>query len=91
MIDRKLEIQLSWGWEGIMLRIQLWIIWALHLGAYSLEWIKDCLYWRGRILTGKYGHWCPDWDFLPVDETCEEWIRDYDSPPPRECRCGYHA
>ncbi len=35
----------------------------------------DCIYWRGVILTGKYKHWCYDWDGLPVDETClEEWL-----------------
>lgn len=29
--------------------------------------------WRKRVLTGKYSHWCQDWDGLPIDETCEEW------------------
>jgi hypothetical protein len=37
------------------------------------DWILDCNTWRGEVLTGKYSHWCPDWDFLPVDETCKEW------------------
>lgn len=27
------------------------------------EWIQEL-----------YGaHWCPDWDFMLLDETCEEW------------------
>ena len=39
----------------------------------SKDWIEDCLHWRGVVLKGKYGHWCPDWDFLPIDETCSEW------------------
>ena len=29
--------------------------------------------WRGEVLTGVYGHWCPDWDYLPIDETTPEW------------------
>lgn len=39
----------------------------------SPEWYQDCMHWRGRVLTGKYAHWCNDWDGLPIDETCEEW------------------
>lgn len=39
----------------------------------SQEWMADSLRWRGKILTGEYAHWCPDWDFLPIDETCPEW------------------
>lgn len=35
----------------------------------SEDWKADCMKWRGRVLAGKYAHWCPDWDFLPVDET----------------------
>lgn len=33
----------------------------------------DCIKWRGRPLTGKFAHWCYDWDGLPVDETCAEF------------------
>lgn len=33
----------------------------------------DCLQWRGRVLTGKHAHCCPDWDGLPIDETTPEW------------------
>ena len=37
------------------------------------EWERDCRHWRGRALTGKHAHWCPDWDYLPIDETTPEW------------------
>lgn len=37
------------------------------------DWEEDCLRWRGKILTGKYAHWCLDWDGLPIDETTPEW------------------
>jgi len=37
------------------------------------EWIEDCLYWLGVVLTGTYAHWCDDYDGLPVDETSHEW------------------
>lgn len=46
------------------------------------EWNKECLRWRGRVLTGKGRHWCYDWDFLPVDETTPEW---------EGCTCFPHA
>ena len=36
-------------------------------------WQRDCMKWRGRVLTGKYCHWCYDWDELPIDETTPEW------------------
>ena len=37
------------------------------------DWKRDCMHWVGRLLTGEHGHWCEDWDGLPVDETCPEW------------------
>lgn len=37
------------------------------------QWEKDCLKWGGKVLTGKWGHYCYDWDDLPIDETCEEF------------------
>jgi hypothetical protein len=40
--------------------------------AESPEWVEDCMKWRGQVLTGKFWHWCFDWDFLPVDETTSE-------------------
>jgi hypothetical protein len=42
------------------------------------DWIADCLRWRGRVLTGERRHWCPEWHYLPVDETTEEFVK---------CRC----
>ena len=39
----------------------------------SPEFIEDSLRYRGRALRGVYAHWCPDWDFLPMDESCVEW------------------
>lgn len=36
------------------------------------DWIQDCLPY-GRVLTGKYSHWCLDWDGMPIDETCPEF------------------
>ncbi len=44
---------------------------AAHEG--SPQWQADCLKWRGKVLTGKHGHWCPEWDDLPIDETSLEW------------------
>lgn len=35
----------------------------------SPEWAAECIRWRGRVLTGRFAHWCHDWDLLPVDET----------------------
>jgi hypothetical protein len=39
------------------------------------EFKADCLKYYGPnvVLTGKARHWCRDWDFLPIDETCEEF------------------
>ncbi len=40
----------------------------------TTEWIDDCIKYRGFVLTGKFAHWCYDWDGLPIDETCgPEW------------------
>jgi hypothetical protein len=39
----------------------------------SADWIEDCLRWCGKVLTGKHAHWCPHWDYLPIDETTPEW------------------
>ena len=40
---------------------------------YSADWIEACRDYRGRLLSGRFAHWCPAWDGLPVDETCREW------------------
>lgn len=37
------------------------------------EFEEDCLRYHGRILTGLYKHFCPDWDDLPIDDTCAEY------------------
>lgn len=37
------------------------------------EFEEDCMLFYRKILTGKYKHYCPDWDFLPIDETCPEF------------------
>lgn len=34
---------------------------------------EECIHWRGKILTGKFAHFCYEWDGLPIDETCMEW------------------
>lgn len=36
-------------------------------------WARDCFRWHDRYLTGQKRHYCPDWDFLPIDETCMEF------------------
>ena len=37
------------------------------------EFEQDCMHFHGKILTGKYKHYCPDFDYLPIDETCTEF------------------
>lgn len=44
-------------------------------------WRADCEQWRGRVLAGEFGHWCAEYDGLPVDETCPEW--------PCDCHLGH--
>ena len=34
------------------------------------EWKEHCLSCYGVVLVGKYRHYCPDWDLLPIDDTC---------------------
>jgi hypothetical protein len=40
----------------------------------TVDWDEDCERYWGRKLTGKKRHWCPDWDFLPIDETTKAEI-----------------
>lgn len=40
---------------------------------YSEDWIIDSIDCWGKVLTGIKGHWCPGWDYLPIDETCPEF------------------
>jgi hypothetical protein len=42
------------------------------------EFEKECHRYHGKNLTGNYAHYCPDWDYLPIDSTCEEF---------RHCTC----
>lgn len=58
-------------------------------------WVRDCLHYQGRVLTGKHGHYCADWDELPIDETCLEWPCPCDvgdrfrqASEPGCCLCG---
>lgn len=37
------------------------------------EWEAECMWWMGEVLTGKYSHYCWEWDGLPIDETCMEF------------------
>jgi hypothetical protein len=39
----------------------------------SAAWVHDSYRWRGKLLLGRYAHWCDNWDGLPIDETCLEW------------------
>lgn len=50
---------------------------------WSQQWFYDCMHWRGEILRGRYRHWCPEWDELPVDETTGEF-----PCPCFTCKCG---
>lgn len=40
---------------------------------HKADWERDCMKWRGKVLTGEFCHWCCEWDDLPIDETCPEW------------------
>ena len=37
------------------------------------EFEQDCLQIYGKILEGKHKHYCPEFDYLPIDETCTEY------------------
>lgn len=37
-------------------------------------WIEACFKKWGRVLMGESRHFCPDWDQLPIDETCSEFL-----------------
>jgi hypothetical protein len=45
-------------------------------------WVEQCTRYWGVSLTGKYAHYCPEWDFLPIDETCKEF---------EHCSCDHKA
>lgn len=37
------------------------------------DWRTASRHEHGRVLTGKFAHWCPDWDYMTIDETTPEW------------------
>jgi len=38
------------------------------------EFEEDQIRYYGKIvLYGEKKHWCPEWDFLPIDDTCPEF------------------
>lgn len=39
----------------------------------QLQWEIDCVGWHGEVLQGKFAHYCTEWGFLPIDETCMEF------------------
>jgi hypothetical protein len=39
----------------------------------SEDWKSDCLRTYGIVLVGEKAHWCPEWDYLTIDETCDEF------------------
>ena len=38
---------------------------------FEIVWARDCDFYHGRLLSGEKRHYCPEWDFMPIDETCE--------------------
>jgi hypothetical protein len=38
---------------------------------FQIIWARECNFFHNRLLTGKRKHYCPEWDFMPIDETCE--------------------
>jgi hypothetical protein len=37
------------------------------------EFNEDCMHHHGKILTGEFRHFCPEFDYLPIDETVFEF------------------
>lgn len=44
------------------------------------EFEEDSINCHGRILTGQFKHFCADFDYLPIDETCFQF---------QYCLCEY--
>lgn len=40
---------------------------------FAIVWADNCFRWHDHLLTGDKCHYCPDWDYLPIDETCMEF------------------
>ena len=47
---------------------------------WAAEWKKACLEEYNKELTGSFRHYCPDWDLLPIDDTCPEF---------QQCTCDW--
>lgn len=37
------------------------------------EFNEACIEMYGETLTGKFRHFCPEFDYLPIDNTCSEF------------------
>lgn len=37
------------------------------------EFDEDCIHFWGKPLQGVFKHYCAEWDYLPIDETCPEF------------------
>lgn len=37
------------------------------------EFDTACMEMYGELLTGNYKHFCPEFDYLPIDDTCSEF------------------
>lgn len=51
------------------------------------DWADDCMDFHGIVLEGVHGHWCPDWDYLPIDETCGEYHLSEEPPADNDVPC----
>jgi len=38
------------------------------------EFEQDCTHFHGEILSGKFQHYCHEFDMLPIDDTCFEFM-----------------
>ena len=39
----------------------------------NIAWAFESWRWWGIVLKGEKRHYCFEWDFLPIDETCSEF------------------
>lgn len=55
------------------------VAWALHATFWRKPKTRpsaievEAFFEHGRRLTGQHLHYCPDWDGMPIDETCKEY------------------
>jgi hypothetical protein len=38
---------------------------------FEIIWARECTFFYGRVLDGEKRHYCPEWDYMPIDDTCE--------------------